>query len=158
MKWTQIVMSWGKSMKRSGDPVEILHTGNSVGKLELQGGWLVERRPEKSKSWYTNEKRQARRYRDGQSTFCYPVNSHSFNAQIIDASLGGLRIKTDAVLAKNSHVSLILKFGDEIGQFFVKILWQLIGQGSCEYGVLFSKMDQKKNSPLRRYIAHLQSS
>ncbi len=127
------------------------------GKLEIRGGWLVERRPHKRDSWYSREKRQSQRFLDGQRVCCYPVTSQPFEAQVIDASLSGLRIKADASLEIGSHTSLVLKFGKEIGQFYVKILWQGIRQGSYEYGVSFSTMDQKNNSPLRRYIAHLQA-
>ena len=119
-----MLMSGFKSEKRSNDSGELRHVGNGDGKIDLQGRWLVERRPLRSKSWYTSEKRHSRRYCDCQKVFCHPVGSHSFNAQVIDASLGGLRIKTDALLTIDSWLSLVLKIGEEIGLFFVKILWQ----------------------------------
>jgi hypothetical protein len=157
MNLLQMVVKRFRSERRRGDSIVVPRLDNCHGKLELRGGWLVEGRPQRSNSWYTDEKRSFRRYRDGQRVPCYSASSEFLNAQVIDASLGGLRIKTDALLAIDSCLSVVLKFGEEIGLFFVRILWQGKRQDSYEYGVQFSKMDQKRDSPLRRYIAHLKS-
>jgi len=131
--------------------------GRPAPKLEIQGGWLVERGPERPGQFYVKEKRKSRRFRDGQRVACHPAASHSFSALVIDAGLGGLRLRTETVLSRGTTISLVVKFGREITQFHVKVLRTTEKDDTFEYGTAFSGMDMKCSRPLHRYIRHLQS-
>ncbi|MDQ7825889.1 MAG: PilZ domain-containing protein [Candidatus Eremiobacteraeota bacterium] len=150
-----MTLDWLRSEKRGGNGAGPGPEGNEEGKLELRGGWLVRGRPKRSIPIHTREKRRSRRYPDGQRAICHPDGLSSFNAQVVDASPGGLRIRTEGALALESWVSIVLRFGGEMGLFFVKTVWRGEREGSHEYGVLFSKIDQNGKGPLGRYLTHL---
>jgi hypothetical protein len=155
MMWEHILAGTLKANEenRVSSGIGIFHGGTGSGKLEFAGRYFAERRLEKKRKAH-QQKRRFQRYNDGQKALCY--SSHrSFISQVVDAGLGGMRLKTDSVLTEDSPISLVIHFKGEMAHFFVKILWQADLQGSYEYGVQFSKMDRYKNSPLLRYIAHL---
>jgi hypothetical protein len=157
MKWANILagMVMGKKDKTSGNGIERLQIRRAGDGLDLSMKWLAERKTPENGRQYYSEKRRFNRYNDGQEVLCYPMTSFPVQAQVLDASLGGLRIKAKEMMELNTDVGVVLQFKGESAHFIVKVLWQAKREGDYEYGLEFSRADQGKNRQVLQYIANL---
>lgn len=121
--------------------------------LSLNFDWIYHRKNPGEK-FYFIEKRRFQRYRDGQHIFCYPMSSLPIKGKVLDASLGGLRLKANEMLQRDTDIGVVLYIKGVTTQFLVRILWEAGDEGDYEYGVEFVK--QRNNSrDVLQYISHL---
>ncbi|MDQ7824599.1 MAG: PilZ domain-containing protein [Candidatus Eremiobacteraeota bacterium] len=110
------------------------------------------------RSRYFAEKRRFSRYAHCQEIFCYPMTSLPMRAMVLDASLGGLRLKTAENIEVNSNVGITLEIKGHMAQFLVKVLWESKSSDSYQYGVCFEKTEHNNNRELVNYIALLKGA
>lgn len=101
------------------------------------------------------DRRKFRRFGDNQEIECYPMTEVPIKARIIDASLGGLRLKTRSMLRINTNLGLVLCIRGKAANFVVKVLWESKNEGNFEYGVKFSETYLYNNKQLIEYISTL---
>jgi hypothetical protein len=121
--------------------------------LSMNFDWIYHRKNPGEK-FYFIEKRRFQRFRDGQHIFCYPMTSFPIKGKVLDASLGGLRLKANEMLQRDTDIGVVLYFKGVATQFLVRVLWEAGEEGDYEYGVEFVK--QRNNSrEVLQYISHL---
>jgi len=123
--------------------------------MESISSLIAEKRARHKNIGYFSEKRRFRRYRDGQKAICYTHMSHPIEIKVLDASLGGLRLKTDSMIRVESDIGILLNFKGESAHFMVKVLWEARDNGAYQYGVNFARFDQEKNTQVMQYLAGL---
>lgn len=102
-----------------------------------------------------SEQREFERYADGQVTSCYPIKSNPLKAQIVNASLGGLKLRTREMVRLNTDVGLVVFFRGKRANFVVKVLWEARKSYGYEYGVEFSRSYLMDNKAVIEYISSL---
>lgn len=100
-------------------------------------------------------RRKSARYRDGRAIFCVPKSGLPFNAQVIDSSIGGLRIRTQQVLETETVIGVIPNSRGSSGQFLAKVMWQAQRKGINEYGVEFSQSGVNDMKKINQFISPL---
>lgn len=123
--------------------------------LSINVHWVVNRANEK-KNYYA-EKRRFPRYGDGQPAFCYPLTSMPVKAEVIDAGLGGLRIRSEGMIRINTEMGIVLFFNGRTTHLLVKVLWENDKGGKFEYGLEYAKLMNNSNRDVVDYIANLKS-
>ena len=88
-----------------------------------------------------DEKRRFDRWGLGRSAYI-DLEGEKSEAQVIDVSIGGMRIITDTPLDRERVVSSEFKILPNVGPFFVKgrIIWTIAKEGAFESGVVFDKV------------------
>jgi hypothetical protein len=155
MKWAGILANMVMRKKETKSPigVEKVNTRRNEEALNLNMRWAVDRR--ESGRQYYSEKRRFHRYNDGQEVFCYPMTALPIKAQVLDASLGGMRIKANEMIRVNTDVGVVLHIKGQSAHFLVQVLWEEKREDSYEYGVRFARMEHDNNQQVIRYISDL---
>lgn len=121
--------------------------------LSMNYDWIFNRKNSGERFYFT-EKRRFQRYQDGQDVFCYPMTSFPIRARILDASIGGLKIKVNDILKINTDIGVVLYSRGKSNHFLVKVLWESEKDGAYEYGVEFVKQ-KNDNREVLQYISCL---
>jgi hypothetical protein len=156
MRWVNVIgkMIMAKDEKApEGKPVSLRTHKNG---LNIKMDWLVNQKSSERRSYYA-EKRMFQRYADGREAVCYPMTSLPIKARVLDASLGGLRIKSKEMLGIYTDIGLVLNIRGRTAHFLVKVLWQAEGDSDFEYGLEFVKDRANNNRHVIEYIAQLKS-
>jgi hypothetical protein len=156
MRWVNVIgkmMMTKESKAPEGKPVSV-RTNRSGFNIRMD--WLVNQRDSDKRSYYS-EKRMFQRYADGREAVCYPMTSLPIKAMVLDASLGGLRIKSQGMLRISTDVGVVLNIKGKTAHFLVKILWEAERNGDFEYGLEFVKDRANNNRHVVEYIAQLKS-
>ncbi len=106
---------------------------------------------------YYSEKRRFQRLKDKREIFCYPLSSLPIKAELMDASLGGLRIKARNMIHINSSMGVAFFIKGELSSFLVKVLWESRNDEEFEYGLEFSKNEGKSNKYVSSYLNFLRT-
>jgi|GEM_PF-1531134 hypothetical protein len=104
---------------------------------------------------YYSEKRRFGRLKDRRDIYCYPLSSLPVKAELMDASLGGLRIKAKEMIQINTNMGVAFYLKGELSSFLVKVLWESKSNEEYEYGLEFSKNEGKCNKYVVSYLNHL---
>jgi len=102
-----------------------------------------------------HDRRKNTRYIDGRAIFCVPKAGFPFNAQVLDSSIGGLRIRTQQILETETVIGVIPNSRGASGQFLAKVMWQAKRNGINEYGVEFSQSDVNNMKKIGQFISPL---
>jgi hypothetical protein len=157
MKWADILASMVMKKKetRTLSGIERINTRRNGEKLDLSMKWAVDRREKENDRRYYSEKRRFNRYDDGREIICFPMTALPIKAQVLDASLGGMRLKADEMIRVNTDVGVVLDIKGQSAHFLVQVLWEEKREDSYEYGVRFARMEHDNNQQVVQYIAQL---
>ena len=88
-----------------------------------------------------DEKRRFGRWGLGSSAYI-DLGGEKAEVQVIDVSIGGMRIITDTPLDKDRVINSEFKILPNVGPFFVKgrIIWTTPKEGAFESGIVFDKV------------------
>jgi len=106
---------------------------------------------------YYSEKRRFNRLRDRREIYCYPLSSLPIKAELMDASLGGLRIKARNMIQINTSMGVAFYIKGELSSFLVKVLWESKSDEEFEYGLEFSKSEGMCNKFVANYLNYLKT-
>ena len=89
-----------------------------------------------------NEKRQFNRWGSGEEKAYIDVAGKKKEVEILDISIGGMRIITTYPIDKNREVTGEFKILPNIGSFFVKgkVVWVTKKENNFESGIQFDKV------------------
>lgn len=106
---------------------------------------------------YYSEKRRFNRLKDEREIYCYPLSSLPLKAELMDASLGGLRIKVRNMIKINTSMGVAFYIKGELSSFLVKVLWESKNDEEFEYGLEFSKSEGTCNKFVANYLNYLKT-
>jgi len=99
-----------------------------------------------------SEKRRHPRWNVNADTFLYLSRRPPVQAQIIDMSLGGVRIEVREPLAVDSRAELALYSGGVVSKTMVQMKWGYRGKYGYVYGGEFMATDPSQKARIMQYI------
>lgn len=127
------------------------HTGWWAENVNLNINWIFKKEQKPA----SRNKRKHDRYRVEKEVLFVSGNGLPHNAVIMDASMGGLRIKTREMVRLNTDVGVLLCINGRTAQFLVKIVWEANHNGTFEYGSEFVQSKVNDMSLVSRYVSRL---
>lgn len=155
MKWYNVVGRMMLKKRHTTDNTMLYIRGNDV-KTDSSLKWNTSRINRNGIS-FAIDNRKFERFNDGQEILCYPMTDLPVRANVLDASLGGLRLRTREMVKINTNIGLVLCVRGRTTSFVVKVLWESKKQENYEYGVEFSREHMKDNKKVIEYISTLVS-
>ncbi len=105
-----------------------------------------------------SEKRKHPRWSVNASTFLYLSRRPPVQAQIIDMSMGGVRIEVREPLPVDSRAELALYSGGVVSKTTVQMKWGYRGKFGYVYGGEFTAIDPNQKARIMQYIKSTTSS
>lgn len=100
------------------------------------------------------ERRKIGRYHDGRSTFIFPVIGNSREVTIVDATAGGMQLRSREALEVGSKMHLIVFYQGSSARFIVQVLWEASDEHPRKkrYGVRVQLSSRHEESQLADYL------
>jgi hypothetical protein len=153
MEWMNEIGSWIKG--KIGEFCTSTGIDKLCEKRSGQGSFFSVNNAPSSKNTSGSDRRKSARYRDGRSIYCIPRQGLPFNAQVLDASVGGLRIRTTELLQPNTVIGVIPNSRGASDQYHVRVMWEAKRNGINQYGLEFRRANADDMNKITRYISPL---